>query len=70
MTLRLQESGGERWAAAVQSPVPVRGRSRLSRAQRALLFGVVVLFCLGQVLYAFAPGPSDPPRGAAVPQAP
>jgi len=55
MTLRLQESGGARWTAAVQSPVPVRGTRRLSRAQRAVLLGVVVLFCLAQVLYSFAP---------------
>jgi hypothetical protein len=63
MTLRLQESGGARWAAAVQSPVPVRGTRRLSRAQRAVLLGVVVLFCIGQLLYVFTPKRALPPTG-------
>ncbi|MQA88972.1 MAG: hypothetical protein GEU90_01875 [Gemmatimonas sp.] len=62
MTLRLQESGGARWTAAVQSPVPVRGTRHLTRAQRAVLLGVVVLFCLGQLLYVFTPK-RPPPFG-------
>jgi hypothetical protein len=67
MTLRLQESGGGRWTAAVQSPVPVRGTRRLTRAQRAVLLGIVVLFCLGQLLYVFTPKrtqPSASPSGS------
>lgn len=63
MTLLLQESGGARWTAAVQSPVPVRGRVGLSRLQRTLLFGVVLLFCLGQVVYVFTPQRSAPEGG-------
>ena len=63
MTLLLQESGGERWAAPVQSPVPVRGGQRLSRTQRAMIFGFVVLFGIAQLLAAFAPriSPHIPP---------
>jgi len=55
MTLLLQESGGSRWTAAAQSPMPVRGAARLSRSQRALLLGLLVLFALGQLAYAFTP---------------
>ncbi len=55
MTLLLQESGGQRWVAPVQSPVPVRGGARLSRAQRAVILGFVVLFGVAQLLAAFAP---------------
>jgi hypothetical protein len=54
-TLVLQESGGGRWTAAVQSPVPIPGRRGLSRTQRAMLLGFVVLFALGQLMVAFAP---------------
>jgi hypothetical protein len=55
MTLMLQESGGERWTAAVQSPVPVRGSSRLTFLQRAILLGLVVIFGIAQLLVALAP---------------
>jgi hypothetical protein len=55
MTLMLQESGGERWAAPIQSPVPVGGGSRLTRTQRAIIFSFVVLFGVAQLLVAFAP---------------
>jgi hypothetical protein len=58
MRLVLQESGGERWAAAIQSPVPMRGGARLTRAQRAILFGFLVLFAVGQLVYAFSPRPA------------
>jgi hypothetical protein len=56
MSLLLQESGGERWAAAVQSPVPIRTTGRLSRTQRAVLLGFLVLFGLSQLIGGFAPG--------------
>jgi hypothetical protein len=56
MTTRLQESGGRRFAAAAQSPMPVRVRSRLSPRQRWLLFGAVVLFGVAQVVAAFTGG--------------
>ena len=50
----LQESGGKRWTAAAQSPMPVRVGGRLTRRQRALLLGAVLLFALGQVAMAIA----------------
>lgn len=56
MTTLLQESGGRRWTAPAQSPMPVRVQSRLSRGQRLLLLGVVVLFGVGQLALALAGG--------------
>lgn len=53
MTTLLQESGGKRWTAAAQSPMPVRVGRRLSRAQRALLLAALVLFALSQVAIAW-----------------
>jgi hypothetical protein len=67
MTLMLQESGGGRWTAAVQSPVPVRGGRRLSRAQRVMLLGLLVLFALGQLAYAISPRRTAAPAMAPVP---
>ena len=64
MTLVLQESGGERWTAAAQSPMPVRGTSRLSRPQWVVLFGFVVLFALAQLVTAFAPVQALPSQPA------
>lgn len=46
----LQESGGLRRTAPVQSPVPVRGR--LTVVQRVLVFGFVVLLALVHVVLA------------------
>jgi len=66
MTLVLQESGGERWAAPAQSPMPTMRGRRLSRSQRALLFGFVVLFGIAQLMYAVSPRPPLP-GGAPVP---
>jgi hypothetical protein len=51
----LQESGGRRWAAAVQSPVPVRVGHRLSRTQRAVIAGFVVMLALSQLAIGIAP---------------
>ncbi len=48
----LQESGGLRATAAVQSPVPVRVRERLSRLQRALVLAFLVTLVGAQVLAA------------------
>ena len=56
MTLLLQESGGRRWTAAAQSPMPVRVGGRLSRRQRMVLLGALVLFGFGQVALALAGG--------------
>lgn len=69
MTLRLQESGGERWTAAVQSPVPVAGGRPLSAIRRIVLFGIVVLFGVAQFLTAFAP-PEPPAEHVAAPVTP
>lgn len=55
MSLMLQESGGGQWTAAVQSPVPIERAERLKRSQRAFLLGLVILFGLAQLLFAFAP---------------
>jgi predicted amidophosphoribosyltransferase len=48
----LQESGGLRATAPVQSPVPVRVRGRLSPLQRALVLAFVVTLFAAQVLAA------------------
>ncbi len=48
----LQESGGLRATAPVQSPVPVRGRDRLSALQRALVRAVGLTLIAAQVLAA------------------
>lgn len=58
----LQESGGKRWTAAAQSPMPVRVGRRLTRRQRALLLGAVLLFALGQVAIAIV-GAASSRRG-------
>ncbi|MBW3630238.1 MAG: hypothetical protein KY464_13190 [Gemmatimonadetes bacterium] len=55
MTTRLQETGGRRWTAASQSPMPVRAGGRLSQRQRWLLLGALVLFAVSQVALALAP---------------
>ncbi len=48
----LQESGGLRATAPVQSPVPVQARARLSPLQRALVLAFVVTLVAAQVLAA------------------
>ena len=55
MTTVLQETGGRRWTAPAQSPMPIRGGRRLSRRQRGLLLGAVVLFALSQLAITLAP---------------
>ena len=55
MTTRLQETGGKRWTAPAQSPMPVRVHGRLSQRQRMLLLGALVLFAVSQVALALAP---------------
>jgi hypothetical protein len=49
----LQESGGLRQTAPVQSPMPVR--ARLTPLQRVLVLGFLVLLAVGNALAAFAP---------------
>ncbi len=61
MTLLLQESGGRRWTAAAQSPVPVRVGDRIKPWQRRILLGVLILFGIGQVALALAPPPAPTP---------
>jgi hypothetical protein len=48
----LQESGGLRRTAPIQSPVPVRNGAVLSPARRLALLGFLMLLLLGQILGA------------------
>jgi len=48
----LQESGGLRRTAPVQSPVPVNAGANLSSAQRLALLGFLMLLLLGQTFGA------------------
>jgi len=52
MHLVLQESGGLRMTAPVQSPMPVRARDRLSPVQRTFVLCVVLVLFAVQVLVA------------------
>ena len=52
MHMLLQESGGARATAPVQSPVPVRARQRLSPLQRALVLCFVVLLAAAHLIGA------------------
>jgi len=56
MHLVLQESGGLRSTAAVQSPVPVRARNRLTPLQRALILCFVLLLFVAHVVGALYMG--------------
>jgi hypothetical protein len=73
MRTLLQESGGLRRTAAVQSPVPMK--PRLSRLQRFIVLAFLVLLALAQVLGAIhglgrRPGaPLPPPLGSGMPWA-
>ena len=64
MTTVLQESGGLRLTAPVQSPVPVRVGRRLGLMQRLLLLGVLALLALAPLASVFSP-PSQRPAAAA-----
>jgi len=48
----LQESGGLRMTAPVQSPVPVHAGTNLSPAQRFALLGFLLLLLFGQIFGA------------------
>jgi hypothetical protein len=61
MRFLLQESGGLRSTAAVQSPVPVRVRSRLTPLQRALILCFVLLLVLAHVVGALYMGSRKAP---------
>jgi hypothetical protein len=52
MQLVLQESGGLRRTAPVQSPVPVNVRDRLSPIQRLVVLAFVLLLFMVQLLGA------------------
>lgn len=76
MHLVLQESGGLRLTAAVQSPVPVRVGDRLSPIQRMVVLGFVLLLFAAQVLAVFyasswrpLPVAGSPPADETVPAA-
>lgn len=68
MTLVLQESGGLRATAPVQSPVPVRG-VRLSTVQRLLVVCFVAVLVLAQVIGAIYASARRAAPGAATPAA-
>ena len=53
MHLLLQESGGLRATAPVQSPVPVRVRDRLSPLQRVLVLCFLLILVAAQFVGAF-----------------
>lgn len=64
-TTLLQESGGLRWTAPVQSPVPV-GRGRpLSRRQRLGAAACLLVLALGFVFKAFGVRMAPAPDSAA-----
>jgi hypothetical protein len=60
MAMALQESGGLRRTAPVQSPVPVRVAGRLSILQRIVIAGILALLGLAQLVAAFGPRPAGP----------
>jgi hypothetical protein len=71
MHLALQESGGLRLTAPVQSPVPVRVGARLSPLQRALVLCFVALLVIAQIvgaLYASTRRSVSVPAGFPPPQ--
>ncbi|MBX6365630.1 MAG: hypothetical protein IRZ00_17310, partial [Gemmatimonadetes bacterium] len=61
----LQESGGLRRTAPVQSPVPIRASARLSPALRLGLLLLVALLALAQLLQPFFPRATPPRAGVA-----
>lgn len=65
MATILQESGGLRRTAAVQSPVPVSTARRLGWAQRAVLCLFVVMMALSYLVYLLPhPKAAQAPAGA------
>lgn len=70
MRTLLQETGGLRLTAPVQSPVPVRVGHRLSVTQRIALLGFLAVLLLGQffgALLSVRPFPEDLPDVPAAP---
>jgi hypothetical protein len=66
MSLVLQESGGLRATAPVQSPVPVRG-VRLSTVQRAIVLCFVALLVIAQIISAIYASARRSSSGAVTP---
>jgi hypothetical protein len=66
----LQESGGLRWTAAVQSPVPVRGGAALSVMQRVLILCFLLLLIVGQIIGALFASASAAVRAEAAADSP
>ena len=66
MTTLLQETGGLRQTAPVQSPVPVR--ARLSPVQRFVVLSFMALYALSLLIPALrSRGPATPPASSASP---
>jgi hypothetical protein len=65
----LQESGGLARTAPVQSPVPVRGRDRLTAFQRAVVGLFVAVLALGYLVFLL-PQPRMVPADATIPVSP
>jgi len=66
----LQESGGLRRTAPVQSPVPVGVAANLSSAQRLALLGFLMLLLLGQIFGALLYVRAASPPARLTPPAP
>lgn len=67
MSTTLQESGGLRWAAPIQSPVPAPGRPRLSLVQRVLVGAFVAILALSWLAPLAGLAGSGAERTGAVP---
>lgn len=66
MDTLLQESGGMRRTAPIQSPVPVSG-ARLGPLTRAVLAIFVAVLALGYLAYLLPPPARHPPAATALP---
>jgi hypothetical protein len=66
----LQESGGLRRTAPIQSPVPLNAAANLSSAQRLALLGFLMVLLLGQIFGALLYVRAASPPARLAPAAP